>query len=395
MGILESTGFILTLAVLAGFNLYLTVFLTGMAVRLDWFHWASQTEMLQPFAHPLVIVVALALFLVEFGIDKIPWADSLWDSIHTFLRPAGAILLAVTALGPEAATFKQVLVGIGAGAAALLAHIAKAGIRLTINTSPEPFSNIIASLVKDAAVFGGFLLAINNPLAALFTSAAVLAVIAWFSPLIIRSGRAILWLIWKKLRVPAGSRSKKSPSLPDKLGAEEQVLVNTTLIGDFGPVVWAVPCVTGKIKATKGLPRHAFGSLVALDEKTAPLVFTGKRRFSRFAHAIDLKDCKVTHEEHFLSECLVIYSKETKAHMVFRFHRGQGEVAERIVADVEKRIKAQKKISEPEAAEEIPVEIEDPAKESDPQPAKSDKPSAFPESFQEVPDEDSPDSKQP
>lgn len=381
MGILETTGFILALAVLAGFNLYFTVFLTGIAVRLDWFHWASQAEFLQPFAHPLVIVVALLLFLVEFGIDKIPWADSLWDSIHTFLRPAGAILLAVTALGPEAATFKQVFVGMGAGAAALLAHLAKAGIRLNINTSPEPFSNIIASVVEDIAVGAGFMLAVNNPLAALPIFGVLLLVIAWFSPLIVRSGRAILWLIWKKLRVPAGSRST-SGSLPDKLSADEQVLVTQNISGDAGRIVWAVPCVTGKVKNNKGLPRHVFGHLVALDQKTAPLIFTGKRRFTKFAVPVSLAGCKVTHEEHFLSESLVIFSRKTKSHLAFRFHRGQSEIAEHLVADLEKRIKAIKKL-DPESADEEEIEsAEELITKAAPEPIaeeKPTKPSAFPD----------------
>jgi hypothetical protein len=324
MGLIENIGFILALAVLAGFNLYFTIFLTGLAVRLNWFHWASQMDALQPFAHPLVIAVALLLFLVEFGIDKVPWADSLWDSIHTFLRPAGAIFLTVTALGPEAVSFTQVLVGIGAGAAALLTHLAKAGLRLNINTSPEPFSNIIASVIEDVAVWAGFFLAVKQPLIALFVFGGLLVGIALLTPRILRSSRAILWLIWKKLRVPAG-KFTENDKLPDKLSSDEEFLISVK--SPTGKVQWAVPCITGKMS-----PRNTFGHLVALENA---ILFTTKKH----AHPINFTDCKVTHEEHFLSESVVFQNKDTKAKQVFRFHRGQAAIAERLIREIKKLIK--------------------------------------------------------
>jgi hypothetical protein len=338
MGLLETTGFLLALAMLAGLNVYLTIFLTGLAVRLEWFHWASQIEALHAFGHPVVLGVALVLFLVEFGIDKVPWADSLWDSIHSFLRPAGGVLLAVAALGVEAGTFVQVLVALGAGAAALLTHLARAGLRLGINTSPEPFSNIGASVVEDLAVIGGYILAVNNPLAALVVFGLVLAVIIYLTPGTLRRIRAMLWLIWKKLRVPANRPHELEPPLPNKLPAEEQILVGQALTGVDSPIAWAVHCVTGKTRGQAGLARNQIGYLVAHDKPGTPLCFAGRKNFTRGVDLIDLTDCEATFESHFLFESLVVFSKTRKLHVVFRFHRGQDGLAERLAAYLRARL---------------------------------------------------------
>ena len=341
MGLLETIGFLLGLAMLAGLNVYLTIFLVGLAVRMEWFHWAAQADALQAFGHPLLIAVALGLFLVEFGIDKIPWADSLWDSIHTFLRPAGGILLAVAALGPDAGTFWEVLVAILAGAAALVTHITKAGLRLNINTSPEPFSNIGASVVKDLAVFGGFFLLLRYPLTALFVFGTAFGVVVVLTPATVRSARAILWLIWKKLRVPAQKKDGEEEELPKKLHADELLLIGEELDIDAAEAVWAVPCVTGKTKGLKGFPKNTFGHLVNLKGEGRPICFVGRRRFRKFVHAIELADCHATHDSRFLSECLDIFSKAKKLHVVFRFHRGQDDLAERLAEALNHRIAAE------------------------------------------------------
>ncbi len=359
MGLLETTGFVLALAMLAGLNLYLTLFLTGLAVRLEWFHWTSQIEALHAFGHPVVLGVALVLFLVEFGVDKVPWADSLWDSIHTFLRPAGGVLLAVAALGADAGPFLQALVALGAGAAALLTHLARAGLRLGINTSPEPFSNIAASVVEDLAVIGGFILVVNNPLAALVVFGVVLALVVYFTPTTLRLIRAMLWLIWKKLRVPANRAHELEPPLPNKLPAEEQILVGDALTGVESPIAWAVHGVTGKVRGQSGLARNQIGYLVAHDKAGTPLCFATKRNFQRGVHTIDLEGCEATHESHFLYESLVLFDRNRKRHLVFRFHRGQDGLAERLAAYLRSRLglpaEGGKAVPEPEDA---PVEAE-------------------------------------
>jgi len=155
MDVLEQLSLALGLAGLAGVNLYLTTALVGIAVHFDLLRLAERHEALAAVGHPLVIGVALALFLVEFFADKIPWVDSVWDAVHTLVRPAGAIVLGFTALG-EVDPALQVVGALMAGGTALATHSTKAGTRLLVNASPEPFSNMALSVTEDLGVIGGF-----------------------------------------------------------------------------------------------------------------------------------------------------------------------------------------------------------------------------------------------
>jgi hypothetical protein len=132
----------------SGLRLYAVVFLTGLA---GWAGWIDLPPGLQVLEHPAVLVIAGTLVLVEFFADKVPWVDSAWDAVHTFIRiPAGAALAAgVFGADAGAWTFMAALMG---GGLAATAHAAKATTRAAANTSPEPFSNIGLSLIDDAAV---------------------------------------------------------------------------------------------------------------------------------------------------------------------------------------------------------------------------------------------------
>src|SRR3569623_714836 len=99
MDILQELGVALGLASLAGINLYLTVLLAGLAIRFNLLHLATQYHSLEVLGHPAVIAVAGILYLMEFCADKVPWVDTLWDSVHTVIRPVGGTLLALQALG--------------------------------------------------------------------------------------------------------------------------------------------------------------------------------------------------------------------------------------------------------------------------------------------------------
>ena len=338
MDIFGTLGVALGLAMLAGINLYLTVFITGLAVRLEWFSDAALATALEGFGHPAVIAVSLGLFIVQFIADKIPWVDSLWDSIHTFLKPAGGVLLALTSLGPDAGTVSQVFVAILALVGSLLTHGVKASTRLTINTSPEPFSNIGASVAEDLLVVGGFMLIVSHPGAAFFVFALALALFVYLSPRVTRAIRAILWLIWKKLRVPAGDKSADKKELPTKLSADAESL----LLDEFGSevynVAWCIPCVTGKTRNAGRICRNLFGDLVAIRERSGKLFFIGSRNFKKFAEPIELAGSLATHESRFISEGIVIHNKHSKLHANIRFHRGQEELAERIADYLQERI---------------------------------------------------------
>jgi hypothetical protein len=114
-----------------------------------------------------VLIAALVLTAIEFVTDKVPYLDSAWDAVHTVVRPAiGSVLGLGLAGEADADGFDEVLAAGGSGALALVSHGVKAGLRLGINASPEPFSNIMASLVEDGLVTGVMLLAIDHPVPA-------------------------------------------------------------------------------------------------------------------------------------------------------------------------------------------------------------------------------------
>ena len=118
------------------------------------------------FASGWVIGSAAVLYLVEFVADKIPWVDSIWDSVHTVIRPVGGALVAVATVGEQTPTV-EALVALLGGTLAAGSHLTKASTRVAANASPEPFSNWILSLLEDSFVVGLGLLALKYPVAAL------------------------------------------------------------------------------------------------------------------------------------------------------------------------------------------------------------------------------------
>lgn len=180
MTLLDQLGVALGLATLAGVNLYLTVLVAGLAVRFHWIELSGSYEQLAVLGNPWIIGVAAALFIVEFCADKIPMVDSVWDSLHTLIRPAGGILLALTALGgmdPVVLTIAALL----AGTASLSTHGAKAGTRAVVNLSPEPVSNAIASATEDGFVLGGLALIGLFPTVAFFVFIGIVVLCAAFA----------------------------------------------------------------------------------------------------------------------------------------------------------------------------------------------------------------------
>jgi hypothetical protein len=152
----------------SGISAYGVVFLMGLIGRLG---WADTPELLQ---RTDVLVVAGLLAAFELIVDKIPYVDSLWDSVHTVIRPLLAAGVGVLLAG-DATTGAQVLSAIGTAAVALLSHTSKAGIRLAVNTSPEPVTNIGVSAAEDISVVGVVLLAWQHPWAAAAVAVVLLA----------------------------------------------------------------------------------------------------------------------------------------------------------------------------------------------------------------------------
>jgi len=143
----------------SGFRLYAVVFLVGAAGQAGWMNLPPGLQVLQ---HPAMLIASGALLGVEFFADKIPGVDSLWDLLQSVIRiPAGAAL-AAGALGADGATAATIAALLG-GTLAASSQAAKTTTRAAINTSPEPFSNLLASLVEDGLVVGAVWLAVAHP----------------------------------------------------------------------------------------------------------------------------------------------------------------------------------------------------------------------------------------
>ncbi len=164
-GIVELLGFAASLSLLSGWRLYLTVLAAGIAMRTGVVPLPEHLAALRVLADPWVMGAAGLAAAAEFLADKVAWFDSVWDAIHTFVRPLGGALLALAVIDPaDPAT--QVVAFLLGGGGALLAHSGKAGARAAINTSPEPFSNIAVSTAEDLATGGLLFLAWQFPVAA-------------------------------------------------------------------------------------------------------------------------------------------------------------------------------------------------------------------------------------
>lgn len=169
---LRTLGFAVGSAWLSGINLYATVLTLGVLQRFGAVHLPGELAYL---SHNWILGTAGALLVMEFMADKIPAVDSVWDAIHTFIRiPAGAVL-AATAFAHFDPSVRLVAVLLGGGLA-LTSHGTKAATRLAANTSPEPVSNVILSLLGDAITIGGSVLMAINPVIMLVLVAIALVV---------------------------------------------------------------------------------------------------------------------------------------------------------------------------------------------------------------------------
>jgi hypothetical protein len=182
---LNALGLVVPLAFASGLNLYATVAVLGLSSH---YGLVTLPEQFRVFDNPIIITAALAMYIVEFFADKIPWFDSIWDAVHTVVRPLGGALVAVTALG-EASPAANALVALLGGSIAMTTHLTKAGTRAAANTTPEPFSNWALSLGEDALAVGLSYVALQHPIVALVVAVLLLAVIVFFASMIVRFAR--------------------------------------------------------------------------------------------------------------------------------------------------------------------------------------------------------------
>ena len=199
----------------SGINLYATVAMLGIAGTSGYIDLPPTLEVVQD---PMVILAAGFMYCVEFFADKTPIVDTGWDALHTFIRiPAGA-MLAAGAVG-DVSPALAVAAGLVGGSVTAATHATKAGTRVLINGSPEPFSNWGASIAEDVAVFVGMWAAITHPTLFLVALVVVLAVMAWLLPKILRGirtvGRKIGGWFGSSAKIPQTKHSQHLQQLVD------------------------------------------------------------------------------------------------------------------------------------------------------------------------------------
>ena len=169
----EIIGIAASASLLAGWRLYLVILATGLAMRTGAVPLPEHLAGLQILASPWVMGVAGFGALCEFFADKVMWVDSVWDAVHTLVRPIGGALLALAIVDPGDPAMQVIALILGGGGA-LLAHGGKAGARAAVNASPEPVSNVVVSSVEDVATVGLLWVAYEHPYWAAAIAAALL-----------------------------------------------------------------------------------------------------------------------------------------------------------------------------------------------------------------------------
>ena len=187
-------GRTLGFAFAAGVNLYATVAILGLAARYGWVELPAQYQI---FNNDAVISVAIVLYVIEFFADKIPYVDTLWDMIHTVIRPIGGALIAVATLGDTSPTIEGLVALLG-GVVAAGSHLTKTSTRAMANASPEPFTNWMLSLAEDLLVVGLGFLALKHPVAALVVAVILIALVVVFAAVIVRTVKR--WFARRALR---------------------------------------------------------------------------------------------------------------------------------------------------------------------------------------------------
>ncbi|HZM18678.1 MAG TPA: DUF4126 domain-containing protein [Gaiellaceae bacterium] len=165
---MESLAYVLTSGWASGINVYATILVTGLLGR-----YGGVEGVPDVLERNEILLPAAALFAIEFVADKIPYVDNVWDAVHTAIRPTLAAVLGALLAG-EANDLGEAVAAVLGGTTALASHAAKASLRLAVNASPEPVSNIVLSLAEDTVVVAVLLLAVDHPWWALAAAAVLL-----------------------------------------------------------------------------------------------------------------------------------------------------------------------------------------------------------------------------
>lgn len=329
MEVLETLCVALGFATLAGLNLYLVVLVTGLAINQGWVDVSSTYPELMVLGDPLVLTAAGVFFCMEFFADKVPWVDSLWDSVHTLIRPVGGGLLAIHTLGPTDPAF-EVVVGLLAGGTTLVAHGFKSGTRLALNASPEPVTNLVASVGEDVAVLGGLALMSVNPVLAAAVFLVFLGFSLYLTPKLFRRIKAFFWLLARKV-FSVVSRPDEEKLLYAGLTSSEHQKLGAFLGGRKADPEWSAKVLVGTAKRFPGFTPATFGRVIAESSRPGHLHFVGRRWMRHYDADLALEGLEITQEHRFLSEDVAIYDLAGTKKLVLKLPSGHASMANRIV----------------------------------------------------------------
>ncbi|MDI6792058.1 MAG: DUF4126 domain-containing protein [bacterium] len=313
----------LGLSALAGINLYLTVFALSLSLNLDWIALSPEMQQLEILGHPVILLVSGFLYFVEFFADKVPWVDSMWDAVHTAVRPLGAAFLAITVLG-EADPTLEVLAALLCGGVALAAHTTKAGARLAINTSPEPVSNIAVSVGEDVVVIGGLVLIYQHPIISAVLVLLFLALFIYLAPKLARHIIATIRFVFFKL-FSFGSKEEEEAELGRSLPLKAR-----NQLGRADRLVWAVPITTGMVPS---VPRNKSAHLVLVEQPDRIGVLVGGKSTTW----LPVKNLEVHDSKGVLFDEISFFTSETDRGFDVRFYKHQRNIIEAIKKDLFRR----------------------------------------------------------
>jgi hypothetical protein len=322
MDTLQTLSVALGISALAGLRLYLTVFMTSLAINQGWLKLASQYESLGILGSEGVLIASGALLVVEFLADKVQGFDSLWDSIHTFIRPIGATLLAMQVLGewpPET----QIIAALCLGGVTLSVHAAKASTRLLVNTSPEPFSNAAVSLAEDVVVAGMFGLLVTHPYVAGTIFVAGLIGVYLFLPKAMRLIKTTASLVMQRVSGTAQTHEKLTQSA-------------TELLTEKGlRAQWTVPGYTGRARQQSGWTANRAALIAKVDSAEGTQLAVITRAWGRTRLAlVSLAQSELKHQSRWLSEDLTVQKIGSKQKATVRFAKPHRALCERALADM-------------------------------------------------------------
>jgi hypothetical protein len=321
MNTLTILGSALGLAALSGINLYATVAITGLAIRLGWVDLPLEMGGLDVLASWWIIGVAGGMYVVEFVADKWAWLDNIWDIAHTFIRPPAAALVALAATSQTADPVIQVIAVLAAGGIALGTHAIKTTTRLTLNAaSPaESASNVVVSIVEDVVVAGSVLFVITHPIITLVILTVLTILAVWLTPKLVRAlavqvrslGHSVRYLFgwFKPVRHAA-------PSYRYRDGVERKSVLLT------------IPCSTVRLRKI-GWARHGY---LVLTDRRELIFMTRKWWHARTVTWTPVEIESIDLKLGWLFRTLIV--ETTNGRAVFRLYRNAPDYLDDQVAEI-------------------------------------------------------------